>query len=166
MRFRKGVIAMKPLCDLLLAGVLAATGVLIADGIALGQEKKSDSKVTATAEKPDGEGKQIITITIDVDKGWHAYANPVKHDDLVDAQTDVKITGKKALDSVQIDYPPGKLVTDKTFGNYQAYEGKVTIKATVKRAKGDTDPIQVTVKYQECNGNTCRMPAKVNLEVK
>jgi uncharacterized protein len=153
--------------QVLVAGGLALPALLIVDSIAPGQENKSEGKVAASAEKPDADGKQVITITLDVEKGWHAYANPVKNDDFVDCQTDVKLTGKKALDSVQIDYPPGKLVVDaKTGAKYYTYEGKVTIKATVKRAKGDSDPIQVTVKYQECNGNTCKMPAKVNLEVK
>jgi DsbC/DsbD-like thiol-disulfide interchange protein len=165
MRFRKGGLSMKPFRYLLIAGLLALTALLSADGFAPGQEEKS--AVKATAEKTDADGKQVITITLDVEKGWHAYANPVKNDDLVDAQTDVKLTGKKALDSVQIDYPPGKLLVDaKTGAKCYTYEGTVTIKATVKRAKGDTDPIQVTVKYQECNGNACKMPAKVKLEVK
>jgi DsbC/DsbD-like thiol-disulfide interchange protein len=156
---------MKSFRYLMVAGVLGLTALFIADGAAPGQEEKS--AVKATADKPDADGKQVITITIDVEKGWHAYANPVKHDDLIDAQTDVKITGKKQLDSVQIDYPPGKLLVDAKSGDkYYTYEGKVTIKATIKRAKGDSDPIQVTVKYQECNGNTCKMPAKVKLEVK
>ncbi len=148
---------MKSFRHLLVASLLVLSGLLLADGIALSQEKKSEVKVEATAEKPDADGKQVILITLDIEKGWHAYANPVKHDDLVDAQTDVKITGKKQLDSVQIDYPPGKLLVDAKSGDkYYTYEGKVTIKATVKRAKGDSDPIQVTVKYQECNDKTCK----------
>ena len=40
---------------------------------------KSDSvvKATAAAAKPDADGKQTVTLTLAIDKGWHLYANPV-----------------------------------------------------------------------------------------
>ncbi|HMF14694.1 MAG TPA: hypothetical protein VKE94_20400, partial [Gemmataceae bacterium] len=66
-------------------------------------------KVTAKAEKPDDSGKQVVTITLSIDKDWYAYANPVGLEDLEAAQTVVEITGKNKLESVQLDYPKGKL---------------------------------------------------------
>src|SRR5262245_49240700 len=70
---------------------------------------KSDSevKITASATKPDGDGKQMITITMIHNKDWHTYANPVGNEDLASNQTKVTITAKQKPTSVKIDYPPG-----------------------------------------------------------
>jgi len=60
---------------------------------------KSDSvvKITAkaTPEKPGADGKQEVTVTINVDKGWHLYANPPGQEDFVTAQTVMTIDAKK-----------------------------------------------------------------------
>jgi DsbC/DsbD-like thiol-disulfide interchange protein len=156
---------MKHLRHLLVAGLLGLTALLASGPLTPGQEKKSEVTVAASAEKPDSDGNQVILITLDIEKGWHAYANPVDNEDLASVQTTVKITGKNPPEKVGTEYPAGKLVVD-PIGNYRSYEGKVTIKATVKRAKGDTEPLQITVKYQACNDKTCKPPATAKLEVK
>jgi DsbC/DsbD-like thiol-disulfide interchange protein len=150
--------------------VLALTllAILLGDaGPALAQAKKSDSvvKVEAKADdKPDADGKQTITITITIDKDWHIYANPVENEDLVNAQTTVSITGKAKLDDVKAAYPAGKPYGDKD-EKHKIYDGKVTIKAQVKRARGDNGPLEVTVKLQACSKNTCLFPATITKEV-
>jgi DsbC/DsbD-like thiol-disulfide interchange protein len=156
---------MKHLRHLLVAGLLGLTALFVSGPFTSGQEKKSEVKVEATAEKPDAAGNQVILITLDIEKGWHTYANPVENESLTDAQTIVKITGKTPPEKVGTEYPAGKLKVDPV-GDFRIYEGKVTIKAMVTRAKGDTDPLQVTVKYQVCNDKTCKPPATVKLEVK
>src|SRR5262249_23709008 len=57
--------------------------------------RKSDSvvKVAASADKPDASGRQFITITLDIEKDWHSYANPVENDMLESVQTEVKFSG-------------------------------------------------------------------------
>ena len=52
----------------------------------------SDSvvKATAVADKPGPDGKQTVTLTLAIDKGWHLYANPVGTDDLAPVQTVVR----------------------------------------------------------------------------
>jgi hypothetical protein len=131
--------------------------------------KNSESvvKVTAKADKPDADGKQVVTITMGIDKDWHTYANPVGHDDLQESQTVVEFGGKSKPASVKIDYPKGKVQKDEVVGNYSIYEGKIEIKATVQRAKGDTGPLEVKVKFQACSDvtKTCLVPATVNLKV-
>ncbi len=47
-------------------GVFALAVLFIAGGDALGQEKKADVKVEATSEKPDADGNQVVTITLDI----------------------------------------------------------------------------------------------------
>jgi DsbC/DsbD-like thiol-disulfide interchange protein len=146
---------------------LAALGMLtLIPGPTPAQVKKSDNvaKVSATADKPDADGNQTVTITINVEKPWHLYANPVGNDMLTAAQTSVKFNTK--TEDVKFTYPAGKLVKDDTVGNYRTFEGSFVIKATVRRTKGDTSPLEMTVKFQACDEKTCLLPARVKITAK
>src|SRR6516162_1108235 len=147
-----------------IAAVVLALGALA--GAA--QLKKSDTvvKAEAKADPVGADGKQLVTITLTIDKGWHLYANPVGNADLADSQTAVSVSSKNKLQDVKVEYPEGKLVKDKVVGDYKTYEGKVTIKATVSRAKGDTEPLDMAVKVQACSESQCLLPATVNLTAK
>ena len=133
---------------------------------------KSDSqvKLSATGGKIEANGRQQITITMEVNNGWHAYANEVKHEDYEPNRTEVKITGSKKLEAVTISYPPGeKHVVQHADGKkdiFQVYEGRVIIQATVTRAAGDTGPLEVSVRYMTCNDKECLLPETVKLQVK
>ncbi len=131
-----------------------------------GNPTRSDSvvKVAAKAEKPDADGKQLVTITLTIDKGWHVYANPVGAEDLAAAQTTVSF-GKVKPEDVRIEYPKGTEVEDKVVGKYRTFQGTVTIKATVQRAKGDAGPLEVAVKFQACTKQQCLLPATVKVTV-
>src|SRR4051794_3756395 len=59
-----------------------------------GGKKKSYTKVTAKASKPDAEGRQTVTITMDIESPWYAYANPVGLEDFEGNSTKVKIAAK------------------------------------------------------------------------
>jgi thiol:disulfide interchange protein len=156
-------------CLFAVAGLVVALTVFGGSAGAQKGAKNSEAvvKVTAKADKPGADGKQVVTITLTVDKDWHTYANPVGLEDLESAQTVVEITGKNKLESVKLDYPKGKLHEDKVVGDYSIYEGKVEIKATVQRAKGDSGPLDVKVKFQACSDvtKTCLPPATVKLSV-
>ena len=117
------------------------------------------------AAKTDKDGRQIITIKMNIKQGWHAYANPVKNETFEPNRTEVKITGAKKLEQVAIAYPPGQKLVD---GQevFQVYEGVVDITATVKRAASDSGPLVVTVKYVTCNDKMCLPPETVTLRVK
>jgi hypothetical protein len=130
------------------------------------QLPKSDTKVkvAATADKPDAEGNQTVTITLDIDPTWHLYANPVGNDMLAPVQTRVKFITKLEGDP-KLTYPEGKLVKDKTVGDYRSYEGKVVIKANVKRMKGDTGPLELSVRVQACDKDNCLLPADVKKSI-
>jgi DsbC/DsbD-like thiol-disulfide interchange protein len=146
--------------------VLAVAFAVLA-GAAQAQLKKSDTvvKAEAKADKAAADGSQVVTVTLTIDKGWHLYANPVDNADLLDNQVNVSVSGKQKLQDVKVEYPAGKVVKDKVVGDYKTYEGTVTIKATVKRAKGDTGELDVTVKIQACSDKTCLAPATVKLNV-
>ena len=148
----------------MLAAVMAA-GLMSSTAPVMAQGKKSDSvvKTKATADKP-ADGKQLVTITLDIDSKYHLYANPVGNPDMEASQVSVAVTSTTKPESVKIDYPPGKLVKDSA-GDYKEYTGKVIIKATVQRAKDDTGPLSVTIKLQACSKTGCLLPATVKLSV-
>lgn len=130
--------------------------------------KKSDSevKVTAKAAKADAAGKQVVTINLDINKGWHVYANPVGNEDLAPAQTTVTINSKIKPKEVKITYPDGLLKPDETVGGYRVYKTSVQIKATVLRAAGDTGPLEVSVRFMACHDKgVCLQPATVKMTV-
>ncbi|HTU17225.1 MAG TPA: protein-disulfide reductase DsbD domain-containing protein [Gemmataceae bacterium] len=154
-----------------LVGVLALTlpAILLCDAnTALAQAKKSDGvvKVEAKSDKPDADGKQIITITLDIENSWHIYANPVENEDLSGVQTVVSVASKGKLEDIKIEYPTGKLNGNQNGDEkYRIYEGKVVIKARVKRASGNNNPLEVTIKLQACNDKTCLVPATIKKEL-
>ena len=147
----------------LLLGALALT----LGGAAAGGAKKSYTKVTAKATKPDAEGRQTVTVTMAIEKPWHAYANPVGLEDFETNRTEVKIAAKTGkLEDVKIQYPRGKEEKDAVVGTYRVYEDKVTITGQVRRAKGETGPLEVTVRYVTCHPKgQCLPPETVKLTV-
>ncbi len=143
----------------ILVGAIVLAALLPAAAMA----QKSDTvvKVNATADKPDAAGNQTVTITVEVDRGYHIYANPVKNDMLTSVQTKVKFLG---VDEEKITYPEGKLKKNETTGDYCVYEGKVTITARVKRKK-DAGPLEFTIKVQACDKDSCLFPATIKKSV-
>jgi DsbC/DsbD-like thiol-disulfide interchange protein len=145
---------------------LACVLLTAAGASALALKSDSKVKVTATADKPGSDGKQVVTVTLDIDNGWHAYANPVGSSDFPGLPTTVTITAGQKPEKVTVEYPKGKMMKDDVSGAYFVYEGKTTIKAVVQRAKGDTSPLDVAVRVQACNDKSCLQPATVKLTVK
>jgi len=142
---------------IVVAAVLAVTATVSAAGSA------DVVKVNVAATKPDANGNQTITIDLDIDKEWHIYASPVGNDTLATAETKVTLEGKQKLSGVKIEYPAGKVVKDKDFGDYYTYEGKVQIKTTVNQKDG---PFKVAVKFQACNDKgKCLIPSVVDKSV-
>jgi DsbC/DsbD-like thiol-disulfide interchange protein len=124
-------------------------------------------KATAKATQPDAAGKQTITLTLDIENGWHLYANPTDNDVVESNKTIVELKSAAKPQSFTVKYPKGTERTD--FGEkFKSYEGKVTIQAEVQRAAGDTGPLQLIVQVNACtNGppGKCLTPGKVTVPV-
>jgi hypothetical protein len=148
-----------PVVLMIMLGLLA--------GSAAGQAgaKKSDSvvKASATTTEPGADGKQMVTLNLEIEKPWHLYANPTPAD-FPGIPTTVTVEKVKPGD-VKVDYPPGKLVKDAVIGDYKVYEDKVSIKAIVQRAKGDKGPLEVSVRVQACTDKQCLLPGTIKLTV-
>ncbi len=149
----------------ILIALLAVSIAVQAD--AGGKLEKSDSKVkaTATAGKISADGKQTVTITLDVAKGWHLYANPVNHnnDFLNGNKTIVKIAAKEKV-QFNVKYPVGKTkVDDKE--KYDVYAGVVKIQADVVRMMGDSSPLEISIVVSACDDKVCLDKGTVKLTV-
>ena len=128
--------------------------------------KKSDSvvKVTAKADKPSDDGKQVIKVTMAIDKGWHVYANPIGNEDLESAQTKITIAGIEKS-KVRIEYPKGKLVRDKLVGDYNVYDNEAVITVHVDWPKDSSPtPLEISIKLQACNDKSCLLPATIKVK--
>jgi hypothetical protein len=140
---------------LAVAGPAGAQGRKLPDGI----------KVTAKADKVGPDGKQVVTVTLEMDKKWYTYANPAGLEDLVDYAMKVTVKGHNQLRSVRVDYPVGELVKNEVVGDYRIYRGKVVIKAHLQRAEGDTGPVEVTAWFNPRTNSLCMPPVRVKLPV-
>ena len=127
--------------------------------------KKSDGVVKAKAKLENVGGKSIVVISLDIQKGWHLYANPVGNDDLASSQTTVTVPAKSTAKLVKIDYPLGKVINDKVLGAYGVYEGNVEIRANVERAAGASGPFELTIKVQACDDKNCLPPGSIKVSV-
>ena len=150
--------------------LMALAGLLIpttTSGNAQQSPRRSDSvvKAGATASRPDVHGVQVISIDLEIEKGWWIYANPVNHDKefLDPARTKVVIKTKmKSLSSVK--YPGGRTLKDE-FDRFDVFEGKLKIEATVKRAAGDTGPLDIEIHVNAFNRSLLLVPGVVRLTV-
>jgi uncharacterized protein len=151
------------LAVVLAAGLLAAGSAVKAAELTKSEEVV---KVTAQAGKPNADGTVPITITLDIEADWHVYANPVKNDTFELSQTRVTVDKAKA-DEIKVEYPKGKVIADPQLGNFNVYQGTVTITATVPRPKEDS--VLVKVKVAACNEGPkprCLPPSTIPVEVK
>jgi DsbC/DsbD-like thiol-disulfide interchange protein len=130
--------------------------------------KKSDSevKISATQAKPDGKGNQVVIVTLEHNKGWHTYANPVGNMDFDSNKTVVSLNANGKPVEAKIEYPTGKVTKDKVVGDYNVYENKVQIRAAIQRAPGDNSPLEVNVRIIACHEKgICLLPATVKVKV-
>ena len=120
-------------------------------------------KVEVVMGRKEQDGSQPFSIHLTVAEGWHAHANPVGNETLLEAQTELTVfLGKAALD-VKVTYPKGKPVTDSSGAKYAIYEGKVTITGTLPKPTTDDAP-EFRVKVQTCKDGKCLLPSVVKVK--
>ncbi len=126
---------------------------------------KSDAKIKATAVlgKAGPDGKQMLTLTIDIDKGWYIYANPVGNEMFEPNRTKITVKAKDKV-AASINYPPG---TEKTIDKdkYRVYEGRVVIQIELTRANGDNSSLEVGITVNACDKDNCLLTGTKKLNV-
>jgi hypothetical protein len=154
----------KPL-NALLVVLAVGGGILAYHPNANAQPGRSDFhvKATATATKPDADGKQTVTITLDIEKGFYLFANPVNHEFLEEAKLTVKVTGMEKV-KFDVKYPAGKTTGPKDL-RFDIYEGVVKIDAKVVRTNGDTSPLTIQVRIQAQDRSTSYIESTIKLTV-
>jgi DsbC/DsbD-like thiol-disulfide interchange protein len=131
-----------------------------------GGKSDDEVKIAVAASKLDDAGKQVVTLTLTINKGWHIYANPVGNEDLAAAATQVKLVSKNKPQEFKINYPAGKENADKTLGKYRVYQEKVEIPINVHRAQGDKGPLELSIRFMACSKDgVCKLPATVKVNV-
>jgi DsbC/DsbD-like thiol-disulfide interchange protein len=149
----------------LLAGLVTGLALIMP---AQAQDSASKVKATAKASEVGADGKQTVTITIDIDKGWYIYANPVGWKEQEDNHTVVTFKAKDKV-SAAVKYPEGvvKTTTDekKKEVKYRAYEGRVVLQAQLQRTGGDNSPLNVSIGVNACDKDNCLFPGVVKLTV-
>jgi uncharacterized protein len=135
-----------------------------------GGDKDDPVKVSAkvSPEKPPADGKQTLTVTLDIAKGWHVYANPAGNENLI--PTAVQVSAKEKLEDAKIEYPLSKEEKDPAVNeSIYVYEKQAEIKITFRRpmvnGQPDAGPLDVVVKYQACDAMKCLAPKTVKLQV-
>ena len=139
--------------------------MLLAGSRLTADDSRVKVKAAAALGKIDAAGRQAITITLLIDKGWHLYANPVKNDAVDTIRTDVKISAAAKLARVDVQYPEGKFHRDAIDPKFtcMVYEDRVDIQAVVQRVPGDTSPLEIDVTFSACDARNCYLPATVKL---
>jgi DsbC/DsbD-like thiol-disulfide interchange protein len=137
---------------------MTALGVLIlAFGASGGPGGETGSatkvKVSARAGKIDRAGKQVVILTMKIDKTWHIYANPARHADYESAQTVVKVAAGARPVEAKVAYPAGKLHVDGE-DRFMTYIDSVDIPVQIQRTANE-GPVEVSVRFVACDDKKC-----------
>jgi DsbC/DsbD-like thiol-disulfide interchange protein len=155
----------------MLAVSLCGAGLLMALAVsAFGQaDKKKEEHVKVEAHLsvdrlPAGDQCQIL-IRLTVKPGWHINANPADPEGYI--PTTATFKGKLGTTLTGVKYPKGKPMRMEGLDEpISAYEGKVDIRGVLEvpaTAGGQTEEMEIAVRYQACNEKTCLLPATIKL---
>jgi hypothetical protein len=122
----------------------------------------SAAHVKATAQRRPGGGHGEIVVTLTIDPGYHANANPATLDYLV--STKVIVPG---VPDAKIAYPPGKMFQPKFLPDgISVFEGSTSIR--VELTGGDLAPgrpSSVNIEVQVCDSQICLPPSTIKVAV-
>jgi DsbC/DsbD-like thiol-disulfide interchange protein len=133
--------------------------------IALAQPSDTKVKHKVAASQPDATGKQMVTIQLEVENGWHIYANPVDNELLVEEVTTVKVKTKSGAPRLQVIYPRPVVMKSPLGDTMKVYEGTVQIQTVVQRANL-SEPLEYTVIVYACNDKKCLPRGEIKFSVK
>lgn len=125
-------------------------------------------KVTAQLGPLNETNEQTLTVTLEIDKGWHIYAHKPGIPGLIG--TTVTTTAEPQLQVLEVKYPEGTEVRDEVLNaTYRQYAGATQIQLRLRRVisqgKRDVTPLSVLVRFQCCNEKTCLPPQTLKLNV-
>jgi len=123
-------------------------------------------KVTAVRVEPDDsqEGTHLLSVEIEVAKGWHINASSPTLDYLI--PTRLTFEPPQAVTTSRIDYPQGTMVELGFAGQPIAvYEGTISVRARLAPGETTARRAEGRLTYQACNDTACQPPASLTFEV-
>lgn len=133
-----------------------------------GDSKKED-KITVKAfmanDRLPAGGQCRVAMLVTIQDGWHINTNPAKPE--INFPTQFTVKSKLGTVLKDVKYPEGvKRANKKTKEQEFAYETQVLLYGTLqipKEAAGETEELDLQVKYQACNEDVCLVPRTVKL---
>lgn len=114
------------------------------------------------------QGKALIAIELDVQRGWHINANPSNPDFLV--PTTVELKSKQKVKLTRIKYPKHHpLRVQGSDDPYHVYDGKAIVYGLLEIdevAATKVIELEFHVRFQGCNSTQCLPPDMVSMEGK
>jgi hypothetical protein len=153
-----------------IVGILSRPMAAQVDGGGSGSRRSFENVVRADVyleydQLPAGRTCRFAVI-FDVQEGWHVNANPPSPDNLIPIQVNFK--SKAGLRMVPIDYPEGE-ETKVDFSPEPAmcHSGRFAVRGILEvpcDAGGQSDEMEIQIKYQTCNDKICLPPKTVKLK--
>lgn len=144
-----------------------------------GMDSTSKVKASLSTSTPDKNGKQTLSIALDIEEGWYLYANPTKAnkaaEDIVgENQTRVTFSANGKKVEAKIMYPEGvqktEVISKDEEARWHIYQKKATIICEIHRTP-DVNNITAEVFVNACligaNGRTvtCLPQGKIVVKV-
>lgn len=143
----------------MLAALASAAPKEIAKANSSGLPNSADHVHAVAYLVPTSAGADI-TVTIDIDSGFHINANPASDPNLI--PTEFLLTDHPEL---KIDYPPGRLFKAPFAPQGIAvYEGRITLSGHLPQMPTPS-PFAASLRIQACNDRVCLAPATVMVNV-
>ena len=107
-------------------------------------------------------------VTVEIQKGWHIYANPAGPPEMKPTTLDLETQAGGGVRLIGVKYPAGESRVLESLGTEKValYEGKVELTARLKLADdASPGPFKVSLKlsYQACNDRLCQAPARLEI---
>jgi thiol:disulfide interchange protein DsbD len=135
-------------------------------GVALAQGRGSGPVFSASAtwkdRAPAPGGSAVLTVTVDVQEGWHVNSSTPLEDYLIPTQ--VRLDAAPGWTVSAVEYPEHRLAAFAfSEGPVAVLEGRFTVSVVVSRAEGSAAVarLQGTVEAQACNDRLCLAPSEV-----
>ena len=118
----------------------------------------------STDKLPAG-GTCELAIVIDIKPGWHIQGNPPSPDTMI--PTEVSFKSQLGTKLLKPQYPEATPITLPDFETpVSVYDNRVIIRSQVEvpmDAGGKTEEMQISVRYQACDDESCRPPKTAKL---
>lgn len=153
------LVSVNPGLELLAAAGLGQTGQ---------QKKLVKANAYLSVDKLPAGKKCKVAIVLTIEDGWHINQNPSSPDFLV--PTTFSIKSAQNIKLTDIKYPAGhKFVVAGFDEPLLVYEKQAIIRGTLEipaSAAGKEEALELNIKYQACNDQTCIRPTTVSLKGK